>query len=121
FIFQSFNLLKNLDALSNTLVPFLPGGCSQALRRRAGELLDRVGLENRWHHRPWQLSGGEQQRVAIARAILKKPKVILADEPTGELDGQTGQIVFELLRELQHEQGSTVITVTHDSRFLREG
>ncbi|WP_437190792.1 ABC transporter ATP-binding protein [Planctomicrobium sp. SH527] len=120
FIFQSFNLLKNLDALQNTLVPFIPEGCPPELRRRAGELLDRVGLSGRWHHRPSQLSGGEQQRVAIARAILKNPRVILADEPTGELDGQSGQIVFDLLRELQREQGATVVTVTHDHRYLRD-
>ncbi|SFI68751.1 ABC transporter ATP-binding protein [Planctomicrobium piriforme] len=120
FVFQSFNLLKNLDALNNTLVPFIAEGCTPELRRRAGELLDRVGLQNRWHHRPSQLSGGEQQRVAIARAVLKQPRVILADEPTGELDSDSGRVVFELLRELQQEQGATVITVTHDDRYLRD-
>lgn len=118
FIFQSFNLIKNLDALQNVLVPFLAGGASPAMRQRARELLDRVGLKDRWHHRPTQMSGGEQQRVAIARAILKAPRVILADEPTGELDSETGRLIFDLLRELQQEQNVTVITVTHDERYL---
>ncbi len=118
FIFQSFNLLSNLNALDNVLVPFIPAGISPALKKRAGELLDRVGLCSRWHHRPSQLSGGEQQRVAIARAILKSPRLILADEPTGELDGETGQLVFQLLRELQQDHGTTLIVVTHDDRYL---
>lgn len=118
FIFQSFNLIKNLDALQNALVPFFATGCTPELRSKAAELLDRVGLKDRWHHRPSQLSGGEQQRVAIARAILKKPKLILADEPTGELDSHTGRLIFELLRQLQQEQAVTIITVTHDERYL---
>ncbi|WP_437185056.1 ABC transporter ATP-binding protein [Planctomicrobium sp. SH668] len=118
FIFQNFNLLKNLNALQNTLVPYLVTGYSASTQNRARELLDRVGLKNRWRHRPNELSGGEQQRVAIARAILKKPKLILADEPTGELDGDTGKLIFDLLRQLHHEEGVTVITVTHDERYL---
>jgi len=118
FIFQSFNLLKNLDALQNALVPFFATGVSSALRERAKELLARVGLKDRWHHRPAQLSGGEQQRVAIARALLKSPKIILADEPTGELDSETGHLIFELLRTLQQEQNTTIVTVTHDERYL---
>lgn len=118
FIFQNFNLLKNLDALQNTLVPFLAGGCSAELRSKAEELLDRVGLGGRRHHRPSQLSGGEQQRVAIARAVLKSPQVILADEPTGELDSHTGRLIFDLLRQLQQERSVTMITVTHDERYL---
>lgn len=118
FIFQSFNLIKNLDALQNVLVPFLASGASASLKQRARELLDRVGLKDRWHHRPSQMSGGEQQRVAIARAILKAPKLILADEPTGELDSETGQLIFELLRDLQREENVTVVTVTHDERYL---
>lgn len=118
FIFQNFNLLKNLDALQNALVPFFATGCSSELRERAAELLDRVGLKNRHHHRPSQLSGGEQQRVAIARAVLKSPKLILADEPTGELDSHTGKLIFDLLRQLQREQAVTIVTVTHDERYL---
>jgi putative ABC transport system ATP-binding protein len=120
FIFQSFNLLKNLSAVDNVLVPFLPEGVSPERRREAVELLKRVGLGDRLDHAPSQLSGGEQQRVAIARAVLKKPLVILGDEPTGELDSQTGARVFELLRELQEEHGTTVVTVTHDHRYFRE-
>lgn len=119
FVFQSFNLLKNLNALDNTLVPFLPVGCTEATRQEARELLRKVGLGDRWHHRPSELSGGEQQRVAIARAILKRPKILLADEPTGELDSHTGRLVFDLLRQLHEERGVTVVTVTHDDRYLR--
>ena len=120
FIFQSFNLLSNLDAVDNVLVPYLPTGQAASRRPEAVELLKRVGLGNRLDHRPDQLSGGEQQRVAIARALLKKPALVLADEPTGELDSANGAEIFRLLRELQAEQGSTVVTVTHDHRYLQE-
>ena len=121
FVFQSFNLLKNLSALDNVLVPFLPKGFPNDIRKRAKNLMEQVGLGDRSHHRPSQLSGGEQQRVAIARALLKQPKILLADEPTGELDSQTGRLIFDLLRNLHAEHGVTVITVTHDERYLREG
>lgn len=120
FIFQSFNLLGNLTALENVLVPFLPQGVTADQDRRAVELLNRVGLSGRLDHRPNQLSGGEQQRVAIARALLKQPKLVLADEPTGELDSQTGREVFTYLRELHEEQNTTVIVVTHDERYFRD-
>jgi putative ABC transport system ATP-binding protein len=120
FIFQSFNLLSNLTAVENVLVPFLPRGISGALRGRAEELLNRVGLAERKDHRPNQLSGGEQQRVAIARALLKHPKLVLADEPTGELDSQTGQEVFAYLRELHQSQNTTVVVVTHDERYFTD-
>ncbi len=120
FIFQSFNLLSNLDAVDNVLVPWLPGGVSAELRQQAESLLKDVGLGDRLDHRPNQLSGGEQQRIAIARALLKKPRVVLADEPTGELDSVTGAEVFRLLRELCAEQNTTVIVVTHDESFLTE-
>lgn len=118
FIFQSFNLLSTLDAVENVLVPYTPTGTSSQQRDEAVDLLKRVGLGDRLTHRPNQLSGGEQQRVAIARALLKKPKLILADEPTGELDSQTGKEVFGYLRELAVSVGATVIVVTHDSRFI---
>jgi len=118
FIFQSFNLLSNLDAVDNVLVPFLPRGVSTEQRQRAVKLLERVGLGDRLDHRPRQLSGGEQQRVAIARAVLKRPKLVLADEPTGELDSATGHEIFQLLRELWLEQQATVIVVTHDQGYL---
>lgn len=118
FVFQSFNLLGNLDAVDNVLVPWLPGGVSAELRTQAESLLKQVGLGDRLDHRPNQLSGGEQQRIAIARALLKKPRVVLADEPTGELDTTTGADVFRLLRQLCAEQNTTVIVVTHDESFL---
>ena len=118
FIFQSFNLLKTLNAVDNVLVPFLPQGISVQLRQRAVELLKQVGLGHRLDHHPHHLSGGEQQRVAIARALLKKPELVLADEPTGELDSASGAEVFRYLRQLHAEQQTTVIVVTHDERYL---
>lgn len=119
FVFQSFNLLSNLDAVDNVLVPYLPQGIPASLRERAISLLNRVGMGKRLHHRPNQLSGGEQQRVAIARALLKQPRLILADEPTGELDSATGAEVFAWLRQLHAEQNGTVIVVTHDHRYIQ--
>lgn len=119
FVFQNFNLLANLTAVDNVLVPFLPRGVSNDLRIRAVELLEHVGLGERLDHRPNQLSGGEQQRVAIARALLKQPKLVLADEPTGELDSQTGADVFRLLRDLQMQHQTTVVVVTHDPTFIQ--
>lgn len=118
FIFQNFNLLKNLDAVENTLVPFLPKGISSEMRRRAIATLERVGLGKRLDHRPNHLSGGEQQRVAIARALLKRPKLILADEPTGELDTTTGAEIYRYLRELHSEEKTTVVVVTHDQSHI---
>ncbi|MEX2286571.1 MAG: ABC transporter ATP-binding protein [Planctomycetaceae bacterium] len=121
FVFQSFNLLANLDAVDNTIVPFMPRGVSHELRARAVDLLCRVGLRDRLDHRPSELSGGEQQRVAIARALLKQPLLVLADEPTGEVDSQTGAVIFGHLRELQAERQTTVIVVTHDERYILPG
>lgn len=118
FIFQSFNLLKTMTCLENVLAPFIPTGRAASMRPEAERLLQLVGLGERLQHRQSELSGGEQQRVAIARAILKKPRLILADEPTGELDTQTGQQVFRLLRQLHQEQQTTVVTVTHDQRYI---
>jgi putative ABC transport system ATP-binding protein len=118
FIFQSFNLISNLTALENVLVPFLPRGVSAAQRRRAADLLADVGLADRADHRPYQLSGGEQQRVAIARALVKEPMLILADEPTGELDSKTGDEIYSILRNLQESAGTTLVVVTHDRRFI---
>jgi putative ABC transport system ATP-binding protein len=119
FIFQSFNLIKNLSALQNVVVPFLPTGVSEQQRREAAALLTAVGLGDRLDHRPWQLSGGEQQRVAIARALIKDPVVVLADEPTGELDRKTGDEIYRILRRLQAERQTTLVVVTHDRRFIR--
>ena len=118
FIFQSFNLISNLTALENVLVPFLPRGVTAEQRRRAADLLTEVGLGDRIDHRPYQLSGGEQQRVAIARALVKQPVLILADEPTGELDSKTGDEIYTILRRLQESSGTTLVVVTHDRRFI---
>ena len=118
-IFQAFNLVGNLTALENVLVPFLPRGITPELRERAKAMLTKVGLGHRLTHRPIQMSGGEQQRVAIARALVKNPQVVLADEPTGQLDSRTGEEVFRILRELQRELGTTLVVVTHDRRFIQ--
>jgi putative ABC transport system ATP-binding protein len=120
FIFQSFNLLPNLNAVDNVLVPFLPVGEAASKRPEAVELLKQVGLGERLDHRPAELSGGEQQRVAIARALLKRPALILADEPTGELDTATGQEIFALLRRMQRDYETTIVTVTHDHRYIEQ-
>ena len=112
FVFQSFNLIPNLDALENVMLPMEFNGVARdARRRRAKELLSRVGLAQRLNHKPRELSGGEQQRVAIARALANDPPLILADEPTGNLDSKTGQMIYELLKEIATER--TVIVVTH--------
>ncbi len=118
FIFQSFNLISNLTAVENVLVPFLPRGVTAEQRQRAIALLKDVGLEDRIDHRPYQLSGGEQQRVAIARALVKQPVLILADEPTGELDSKAGDEIYRILRRLQESSGTTLVVVTHDRRFI---
>jgi putative ABC transport system ATP-binding protein len=113
FVFQSFELLENLTARENVMVP-LELLRMDGARRRADELLDAVGLSERGHHYPAQLSGGEKQRVALARAFAAEPAVLLADEPTGNLDGATGAVVLELLRGLQASRGTTLVVVTHD-------
>jgi putative ABC transport system ATP-binding protein len=120
FIFQSFGLLPLLSAQENVELPLRIAGFKHGERtRRARRVLDMVGLGRRAEHRPYELSGGEQQRVAIARALLKDPKLVLADEPTGELDSKTGQEVFAYLRELHQSQQTTVVVVTHDERYFR--
>lgn len=112
FVFQSFNLIPNISALENVMLPMEFAGVSAAeRRRRATSLLQRVGLESRIRHRPRELSGGEQQRVAIARALANDPRIVLADEPTGNLDSRTGQLIYELLKEIARER--TVVVVTH--------
>ena len=119
FIFQNFNLLSNLTAVENVLVPFYPEGIQASHRQSALELLTRLGLQERIDHRPSELSGGEQQRVAIARALLKRPKLILADEPTGELDTANTAAILSDLRNLSREQGTTVIIVTHEHELVQ--
>jgi putative ABC transport system ATP-binding protein len=121
FVFQNFNLLSNLTAVENVLVPFLPRGVSAAHRQSAAALLERLGLGARLDHRPSQLSGGEQQRVAIARALLKQPRIILADEPTGELDSTNSRAILGDLRQLATEHGSTVVIVTHEQEYVQPG
>lgn len=119
FVFQSFNLLPKLTALENVALPLLYGGVKKAERlERALAALETVGLSDRVDHRPDQLSGGQCQRVAIARAIVGKPKLLLADEPTGALDSASGAAVMELFRQL-HESGSTIIMITHDRSIAK--
>jgi putative ABC transport system ATP-binding protein len=113
FVFQTFQLIPTLTALENVMVPMELRGEKQ-VRPRAVELLGRVGLEDRLHHYPAQLSGGEQQRVALARAFMNNPKILFADEPTGNLDGETSGKVARLLFELNEAAGTTLILVTHD-------
>jgi ABC-type lipoprotein export system ATPase subunit len=122
FIFQLFNLVPMLTALENVMLPLLPyrRGLSFNLKERAQELLEVVGLGERLHHLPGQLSGGEQQRVAIARALVNHPKVILADEPTGNVDSKAGQEIVGLLRRLNRELGLTVVLVTHDAALATQ-
>jgi putative ABC transport system ATP-binding protein len=115
FVFQTFQLLTNLTARENVLLPLELHRVPDA-RKRCDALLERVGLGARGHHYPAQLSGGEQQRVAIARAFAPRPHILLADEPTGNLDPKTGAAVLDLLFELREQEGSTLVIVTHDER-----
>ncbi len=116
FIFQSFQLLPGLTALENVMLPLELRGDKQA-RQAALQFLTRVGLEKRLNHYPQQLSGGEQQRVAIARAFASQPKILFADEPTGNLDSATGARIIELLFELNRTQGTTLVLITHEERL----
>jgi putative ABC transport system ATP-binding protein len=116
FVFQNFQLLYGLTALENVMLP-LELAQAPHPRKSAGDLLDRVGLGERMHHYPNQLSGGEQQRCAIARAFATKPRCLFADEPTGNLDSKTGKRIIDLLFELNSEQGTTLIMATHDEQL----
>jgi putative ABC transport system ATP-binding protein len=121
FIFQQFNLIPTLTAAQNVEVALAPGGLDgDARRARVHELLESVGLGGRAHHLPSQLSGGEQQRVAIARALANNPHVLLADEPTGNLDTATGEEIMTLLKELSTRSGHTVVLITHDVEIAAE-
>lgn len=117
FVFQSYQLVSTLTAEENVLLPAELSGANGQSRRRAGELLERVGLSHRLHHYPVQLSGGEQQRVALARAFITSPPILMADEPTGNLDSANGQHVLELLVRLNREEGTTLVLVTHDPKL----
>lgn len=117
FVFQSFHLIPGLDALENVELPLLYRGFPREKRQRIAEdCLERVGLGSRMHHRPAEMSGGQQQRVAIARAIAAKPPILLADEPTGNLDSASGQEILDILKGL-HAEGRTVLLITHDPRI----
>lgn len=122
FVFQLFNLVPTLNALENVMLPLLPyqRGLKYNLEGRARDLLKSMGLAARLHHLPGQLSGGEQQRVAIARALINSPRLILADEPTGNLDTKIGEEIVQLLRQLNGEQGLTVVLVTHDDEVASQ-
>jgi putative ABC transport system ATP-binding protein len=116
FVFQGYNLVPNLTAIENVMLPMEFAGTTSGLRKqRAQELLGQVGLSaDKQRRKPGRLSGGEQQRVAIARALANRPKLILADEPTGNLDSQTGKMIFDLLHDLAKSENTTIIVVTHD-------
>ena len=114
FVFQSYQLIPTLTAEENVLLPMELAGSASGGRERARELLHRVGLKGRFDHYPVQLSGGEQQRVALARAFALRPPILLADEPTGNLDSATGKVVLDLLLALNREQGATLVLVTHE-------
>ncbi len=120
FIFQSFHLIPSLTAMENILVPLEIAGVSNA-RVKAHALLEEVGLVNRGHHYPSQLSGGEQQRIAIARALANEPSIVLADEPTGNLDSANGGHIIELLLEVNRSRGTTIVLGTHDSNLAEIG
>jgi len=122
FVFQNFNLLARTSAIENVMMPLSYAvehfGEAQ-MRQRAGELLKRVGLADRMHHLPSQLSGGQQQRVAIARALVNNPQILLADEPTGNLDSRTSEEILRMFQDLNRREGLTIILVTHDPEVAR--
>ena len=120
YIFQTFNLIQVMTALQNVTLPMVfQGTGKEEAARRGTAILERVGLGHRIHHKPFELSGGQQQRVAVARALANTPSVVLADEPTGNLDTQTGTEIIELLKQLNDENGVTVVCSTHDPKMLR--
>ncbi|MFH0987142.1 MAG: ABC transporter ATP-binding protein [Candidatus Micrarchaeota archaeon] len=119
FIFQSFNLIPTLDVLDNVLITVLPQGEVEKYRGKAISILEMLGLGQRLHHRPNELSGGERQRVAVARALLNDPEVVLADEPTGELDSHTGSELMDYMRKMNKEKQTTFVIVTHDTSYIK--
>ena len=120
FVFQQFNLIPTLTAFENVMLPKIFQGKSEADRRKSAEdLLKKVDLGDRMHHRPQEMSGGQQQRVAVARALANDPEVILADEPTGNLDSKTGKHMMELLKNLNRKDKKTIVMVTHDDKLAK--
>ncbi|WMC91474.1 ABC transporter ATP-binding protein [Kineothrix sp. MB12-C1] len=121
FVFQTYNLIARTNAIKNVEMPMLYAGMGRRARvERAKELLDMVGMGDRMHHLPEELSGGQKQRVAIARAMCNNPAIILADEPTGALDSQTGRMVMDLFHQLHEEQGKTIVLITHSPELAEE-
>jgi len=121
FVFQSFSLIPTFTALENVCLPFVPHGVARAeAESKAWAVLEQVGMTGRAGHLPGELSGGEQQRVAIARALVNDPALLLADEPTGELDSRTGDKVMEILRKLHQERGMTIVMTSHDPRIAEQ-
>lgn len=120
FVFQQFNLIPTLTALENVMLPMeFQEVSTEKIKERAKKLLELVGLRDRFNHKPSELSGGEQQRVAIARALANNPEIILADEPTGNLDSKTGQYIMDFLCQLHKKEGKTLIIVTHDISLIK--
>lgn len=126
FVFQFYHLLDELNVLENVILPAMIAagpitwlGCKKIVRQRAFQLLERIGLAERLKHKPYELSGGERQRAAIARALINQPRLLLADEPTGNLDSKTGYGILDILKEL-NQQGQTILMVTHDDRIARQ-
>ncbi len=120
FVFQSYHLVPTLSAMQNVLMPVLPLKGNGRYRERAQNLLELMGLKDRMHHKPAELSGGEQQRVSIARSLILDPSIILADEPTGNLDAKTGSEIIELMLRLNQEHAKTLLFVTHDHRLAEK-